>query len=305
MSTPAQRIRRFNRFYTRKIGVLDDQILRSEYSLAEARVLFELAGRDEASPSDLARDLDLDAGYLSRILRRLGKRGIVQVTQSPSDGRRRIVSLTADGREAFAALDAASSEEAEGMIGDLLPDDQYRLVSAMDAVEQVLTGKHRHSIALRGHQPGDIGWVIQRHGEIYWREYGWDETFEALVAQICADFIQTLNSDRERCWIAEEDGVRYGCVFLVENADDPQRTAQLRLLLVEPSARGRGVGGALVNACTEFARAVGYERITLWTNDVLHAARRLYEQEGYRLVRQGPHHSFGHDLIEQTWELEL
>ncbi|HMB90629.1 MAG TPA: helix-turn-helix domain-containing GNAT family N-acetyltransferase [Rhodothermales bacterium] len=298
-------VRHFNRFYTRQIGILDDHILQSPFSLTEARVLFELAAREQASPSDLVAELHIDAGYLSRILSRFRESKLVQAAPSPTDGRRRVLSLTASGREVFAELDAASNEEVQEVLDGLAPRDQTRLIGAMETVEQVLHGQPQGTVTLRHHQPGDMGWVVQRHGEIYWKEYGWDETFEALVAQICADFIRMLNPNRERCWIAETEGERLGCIFLVQNADDPQRMAQLRLLLVEPMARGLGIGGKLVHACTEFAREVGYEGITLWTNNVLHLARHLYEREGYRLVREGPHHSFGHDLVEQTWELML
>ena len=298
-------VRGFNRFYTRHIGVLDDHILQSPYSLAEGRVLFELAARDAAAASDLAEDLRLDPGYLSRIVRRFRDRGLVEASPSSSDGRRQVLALTAAGRSAFAALDAAAHAEVEGALDGLADADLDRLTRALWTVERTLGSRSWGPVTTRAHRPGDMGWVVQRHGEIYAAEYGWDETFEALVARICSDFVENLDPHRERCWIAEADGERLGCVFLVRDADDPEHSARLRMLLVEPSARGLGIGRTLVHTCTEFARGAGYERIVLWTNDVLAAARHLYQEEGYRLVHEGAHHSFGHDLVEQTWELTL
>lgn len=299
-------VRRFNRFYTRRIGVLQDRHLRSPFTLTEARVLFEVAHRGRTTPTELAGELGLDMGYLSRILRRFGERGLVRREPSAADRRQSIVALTGQGRETFAALDAAASAEVRALLGGLPEGDRRRLVDAMGTIEDVLGGGPlRGPFVLRQHRPGDIGWIVQRHGELYWQEYGWDETFEALVAGIAADFIRNFNPARERCWIAEADGERLGSVVLVQNADDPEHTAQLRLLLVEPRARGLGLGRTLVQACTAFAREAGYARITLWTNAVLHAARRIYEREGYRLVHEAPHHSWGHDLVEQTWEMVL
>lgn len=306
LSPHVDAIRRFNRFYTRQIGVLQEHLLDTPYSLAEARVLFEIARRGSTSATDLVAALGLDPGYLSRIVRRFRDGGLVSRESSPADGRRGILSLTPRGREAFEALDAATADEI-GSLLDPLPDgDRERLVGAMGEIERLVGGAAEDEpLIVRRHRPGDMGWVVQRHGELYWREYGWNEEFEALVARIVADFVSDLDPERERCWIGEAGGERLGCVFLVKNADDPERVAQLRLLLVEPRARGRGLGGRLVGECTRFAHRAGYQRIVLWTNDVLHAARRLYEREGYRLLHQGPHHSFGRDLVEQTWELDL
>lgn len=296
-------IRRFNRFYTRQIGVLQERVVQSTYSLGEARVLFEIAQRERTTATELVEALGLDPGYLSRILRRFSDLGLLSREPSPTDRRRSFLSLTEQGRESFAALDAGAAEEIGALLAPLAAGDRDRLVGAMAEIERLVAPAPAEPLTLRRHRPGDMGWVVQRHGELYWREYGWDEQFEALVAQIVADFIRHLDPERERCWIAEAGGERLGCVFLVRNADQPERVAQLRLLLVVPRARGRSLGVTLVRECTRFARAAGYERIRLWTNDVLHAARRLYEREGYRLVHEGSHHSFGHDLVEQTWEL--
>ena len=299
-------VRRFNRFYTQRIGVLDEGLLRTPFSLTEARVVYELAQREPATATALGQALGLDAGYLSRIVRSFEERGVVERTPSPTDGRQWLLALTDEGRRAFARLDAESRRQIGAML-DALPDDgQRRLVEAFATIETLLgeRGRERAPYLLRPHQSGDMGWVVQRHGVLYSREYGWDERFEALVARIAADFIDHFDPKRERCWIAEVDGENVGSVFLVKHPEDCE-VAKLRLLLVEPRARGLGIGARLVGECTRFARHAGYRRITLWTNSVLHAARRLYEREGYRLVREEPHHSFGHDLVGQTWELEL
>jgi DNA-binding MarR family transcriptional regulator/GNAT superfamily N-acetyltransferase len=300
-------VRRFNRFYTRQIGVLREGLLDSPFTLTEARVVWELAHRDGATATDLSATLGLDAGYLSRILRSFQRRGLVARTTSEEDGRRVILSLTDEGREAFGRLNAASRREVGGLLERLDAVARARLVRSMEAIEEILLGRpeERAPYVLRPHEPGDLGWVVERHGTLYHLEYGWDERFEALVAGVVADFVRTYDPVRERCWIAEKDGERVGSVFLVRHPDAPETLARLRLLLVEPSARGLGLGRRLVGECTRFARRVGYQRITLWTNDVLHAARRIYEREGYRLVRTEPHRSFGHDLVGETWELEL
>ncbi|HLU52832.1 MAG TPA: bifunctional helix-turn-helix transcriptional regulator/GNAT family N-acetyltransferase [Acidimicrobiia bacterium] len=299
-------VRRFNRFYTKQIGVLEEGLLNSPFSLAEARVVYELAHHAGATATVLARELDLDPGYLSRILRRLQQRGLVSKQRSEADGRQVMLSLTEAGKEAFGEVDVASRNQIEGMLRRLSPDSQDRLVQAMETIESLLEApdERRTPYILRPHQPGDMGWVVQRHGVLYNQEYGWDETFEALVAEIVADFIRTFDPRRERCWIAEKDGENVGSIFLVR---DPKRegVAKLRLLLVEPHARGLGIGRRLVQECTRFARQVGYEKISLWTNHVLETARRIYQEEGYVLVHEEPHHSFGHDLIGETWELEL
>ena len=296
-------VRRFNRFYTRQIGVLQERLLRSTFSLTEARVLYELAHRDQPTATELGRELGLDTGYLSRILRSFRKRRLIKREVSESDARQNLVSLTERGTEAFRTLNARSSEEIATLLQDLPVMRQNRLINAMRTIEELLGGKpERTSYLLRPHQPGDMGWIVHRHGVLYAQEYGWDEQFEALVAGIVAEFIQRFDPKRERCWIAEQDGDIVGSVFVVNQS---MKVARLRLLLVEPKARGQGLGGRLVSECLRFARQVGYRKVTLWTNNVLHAARHLYESAGFRLVHQEPHHSFGHDLIAETWELKL
>lgn len=298
-------VRQFNRFYTRQIGVLQEGLLGSPFSLTEVRVLYELVHRDRPTAADLGRELGLDAGYLSRILRGFERRGLIEKARSHADGRETLLSLTKKGQRTFAPLDARSSAEIGGLLGRLSPHKQTRLVEAMRIVEGLLGGadpEHQTPVLLRPHQPGDMGWVVHRHGVLYAREYGWDERFEALVAEIVAAFIQHFDPKRARCWIAERDGEIVGSVFLVKKS---KMVAQLRLLLVEPAARGLGLGSRLVSECERFARQAGYRKIVLWTNSVLRAARHIYEEAGYRLVHEERHHSFGHDLIGETWELDL
>lgn len=296
-------VRRFNRFYTRQIGVLQEGLLHSEYSLAEVRVLYELAHRDQPTASELAKDLNLDAGYLSRILRGFKKKNLIQRRPSATDGRQSLLSLTEEGRAAFSVLSDRSHAEIAAMLGRLSARQQHRLLGAMHTIQDLLDKPQpRVSYLLRPHQPGDMGWVVHRQGLLYNQEYGWDQSFEALVAEIVAKFIQNFDPQSERCWIAERDGEVVGSVFLVRHT---QQVAKLRLLYVEPSARGLGIGRRLVQECSRFARQVGYHKITLWTNSVLEAARNIYIQEGYRLVKEEPHHSFGQDLVGETWELDL
>jgi DNA-binding MarR family transcriptional regulator/N-acetylglutamate synthase-like GNAT family acetyltransferase len=297
-------VRHFNRFWTRQIGVLREGYLESPFSLTEVRVLYELAHREETTASELGEELGLDAGYLSRILRGFEEHDLIYKRPSETDGRRRLLRLTERGREAFAPLDARSRSEIGAMLGDMSIAEQERLVGAMRTIERLLSGRPDLVVPylLRPHQPGDMGWVVHRHGVLYAREYGWDEHFEALVAEIVAKFIQQYDPRLERCWIAERDGEIVGCVFLVRESEE---IAKLRLLLVEPEARGLGIGSRLVEECIRFARKTGYQKITLWTNDVLISARRIYEAMGFRLVQEKPHHSFGHDLVGQTWELML
>jgi DNA-binding MarR family transcriptional regulator/GNAT superfamily N-acetyltransferase len=297
-------VRHFNRFWTRQIGVLREGYLESPFSLTEVRVLYELAHREETTASELGEELGLDAGYLSRILRGFEKHGLIHKRPSEADGRRRLLRLTERGREAFAPLDARSRSEIGAMLGGMSIAGQERLVKAMRAIERLLSGRHDPVVPylLRPHRPGDMGWVVHRHGVLYAREYGWDETFEALVAEIVAKFIQQYDPRIERCWIAERGDEIVGCVFLVRESEE---IAKLRLLLVEPEARGLGIGSRLVKECIRFAQQAGYLKITLWTNDVLTSARRIYEAMGFRIVHEKPHHSFGHDLVGQTWELML
>ena len=297
-------VRRFNRFYTRQIGVLHEKLLRSPFSLTEARVVWELAHNEKTTATELGKDLGLDAGYLSRILRDFKKRGLIDKKVSKTDGRQSILWLTEQGQQAFAGIDEASRREFEEMLSDLTEQEQNRLINSMQTIEGLLGARPEQKVSylLRHHQPGDMGWVVQRHGVLYAREYGWVEHFEALAANIVANFIQNFDSKRERCWIAEKDGESVGAVFLVKQSDT---VAKLRLLLVEPKARGLGIGSRLVNECIRFAKQTGYQKITLWTNNVLLAARHIYKKAGFRMVLEEPHHSFGHDLIAETWELEL
>lgn len=297
-------IRSFNRFYTRQIGLLNAEFLSSPFNLSEARVIYELAHRSTARASELCRELEMDAGYLSRILQGFQQRGLIEKQPSEVDGRQSDLRLTEQGQAAFALLNERQAEQVKAMLSPLAPADQERLADAMRVIQERWGPAPQPSApyTLRTHRPGDMGWVVQRHGALYFQEYGWDERFEALVASIVAQFIEQYDPSRERCWIAERDGEPVGSVFLVKHSD---RVAKLRLFLVEPKVRGLGIGKRLVDECTQFARQAGYQKISLWTNSVLLAARHLYEQAGYRLVDQQPHHSFGHDLIGETWELEL
>lgn len=304
------RVRRFNRFYTGRIGVLEERLLRSPFSLTEARVIYELARLGMATATQLGDELDLDAGYLSRILRGFRERGLVERRVSPDDGRRILLSLTEAGREAFGRLDAASADEVRTLLTELSPPDRERLVGAMDEIEELLAPRVRRlelvrphaGVVLRPPRAGELGWVVHRHGLLYAEEYGWDERFEALVAEIVATFVRTFDPARERCWIAERDGKILGSVLLVRLSDE---VAKLRCLLVEPEARGLGIGTRLVDACVGFARKSGYRRVVLWTNSVLVDARRLYERAGFRKVHEEPNREFGKEEIAETWELEL
>ena len=296
-------VRAFNRFYTNVLGLLREGLLETPYSLTEARVIFELAQRDQVDAADLRRSLQIDPGYLSRLLGRFESDGLVSRKRSPSDGRRQVVRLTRHGRAVFETLDSRSAAEVGKLLAGLGEDEQRRLLEGMTAVRQVLEGApHREPVVLRPPQPGDYGWVVQRHGAIYAEEYGWDESFEALVARIVADFVDRRNSRRESAWIAEVDGERAGCIFCVEKE---QKVAQLRLLLVEPRFRGSGIGSRLVRECMRFAKRSGYEQMMLWTNDVLVDARRIYERAGFNLVEEERHHSFGHELVGQNWWCRL
>jgi DNA-binding MarR family transcriptional regulator/N-acetylglutamate synthase-like GNAT family acetyltransferase len=297
-------VRRFNRFYTRKIGVLKEGLLDSPLSLTEGRVLYELAHREHTTASELAQELGLDSGYLSRMLKSFAAKGFVTKRASKSDGRQIILTLADRGREMFATIDARSRDEIAALLGALPASHQAQLVAALERVERLfMQGEEAElSYLLRPHQPGDIGWIVHRHGVLYAEEYGLDTTFEALVARIAAAFVENFDARRERCWIAERDGEIVGSVMLVR---DIEEIAKLRLLFVEPTARRLGIGRRLVGECIGFARRAGYRNLTLWTNDVLISARRIYEANGFRLVREEPHHSFGRDLVGQYWELPL
>jgi len=300
----AEAVRRFNRFYTKQIGVLHEGLLRSPFSLTEARVIYELAHYEKTTATELSNELGLDAGYLSRILHSFKKRGLIDKQLSQTDGRQSLLTLTEKGQGAFAMLNARSRNEVGAMLSKLSAADQNRLVKAVHTIEGLLGARPEHKVPylLRPHQPGDMGWVVQHHGVLYDEEYRWDEQFEALVAGIVAKFVQNYNPKQERCWMAEMEGEVVGSVFLVKHS---KKVAQLRLLLVEPRARGLGLGTRLVSECVRFARQAGYRKIMLWTNSVLLAARHIYEKAGFRLVHEEPHQSFGHDLIGETWELKL
>jgi DNA-binding MarR family transcriptional regulator/GNAT superfamily N-acetyltransferase len=302
-SDPVAAVRRFTRFYTSRLEVLREGLLDSAFSLTEARVLYELATRDRPTAADLGRELALDAGYLSRILKRFEEGGLLARTRSASDGRQAHLVLTAAGRAAFAPLDERSRAQVGGLLAGLSAPDRDRLVAAMRVIEGLLDPDPAPpSYILRPHRPGDMGWIVHRHGALYAQEYGWDETFEALVAGIAAEFIRDFDPRRERAWIAEKDGEIVGSVLLVRQSDE---VAKLRLLYVEPQARGLGIGRHFVDECIRFARAAGYRRLTLWTNDVLYAARALYAKAGFTLAKTEPHRSFGQDLVGEFWEMEL
>lgn len=295
-------MRRFNRAYTRLIGVLQEHLLESPFSLTEARVLYELAHQAASMASVLARDLGLDAGYLSRILQRFEQDGLITRTAAEDDRRRSMLLLTAAGRAAFAPLNEASRREIGRVLATLPDAAQQELIGAMTRIEALLMHASGTGWRLRPPGPGDIGWVIARHGALYAAEYEFDHRFEALVAKVAGAFLATHDPACERCWIAERDGVNLGSVFLVRESD---AIARLRLLLVEPVARGLGIGKRLVTECVCFARAAGYQRITLWTNDVLVAARGIYQQSGFQLARSKPHSDFGPAIVGEDWELTL
>jgi DNA-binding MarR family transcriptional regulator/N-acetylglutamate synthase-like GNAT family acetyltransferase len=305
MRDTVQRMRRFNRFYTGQIGVLSEHLLSSDYSLTEVRVLYEIANREQAKAAEIAGQLRLDRGYLSRILHRFHKEGLLARAQSRDDGRESYLSLTSKGRRVFGSLDARQSEEVAALLHRISVADQQRLTGAMRTIEEVLGphSKSTPSFLLREPHPGDLGWIVHRHGALYAQEYHYDERFEALVATIVGQFVEHYDPKRERCWVAEKDGEVAGSVFLVRKSE---KVAKLRLLYVEPNARGLGIGERLVNECVRFARQAGYRKITLWTQSELHAARRLYEKAGFVRVKEVPHKSFGRDdLVSETWDVEL
>ncbi|MEN3609562.1 bifunctional helix-turn-helix transcriptional regulator/GNAT family N-acetyltransferase [Plantactinospora sp. ZYX-F-223] len=303
LAPQASAVRDFNRFYTRIIGVLDEGMVRTPFSLTDGRVIYELAQRPATEVPALRRELALDPGYLSRILSRFAADGLVERSQSPVDARRQVITLTEAGRAAYDLLNERTQTEIESLLTRLSGTDRERLVEAMRTIRSLLgEAVPPRAYLLRPVGPGDLGWVVHRHGVRYAEEYGWDITFEALVARIVAEYVDGRDPRREQAWIAELDGAPVGCVFCVRRDD---AVAQLRLLLVEPEARGLGIGSRLVDECLRFARRAGYREIMLWTNDVLADARRIYEKAGFELREQAPHHSFGHDLVEQTWWRQL
>jgi DNA-binding MarR family transcriptional regulator/N-acetylglutamate synthase-like GNAT family acetyltransferase len=297
-------VRAFNRFYTRKLGVLDQQLLKSPFSLSEARVLYELACREDLSAKEIGAELGLDAGYLSRIVQNFDENGLITRTPLPADRRQYQLGLTTKGRQAFAQLERSTQDDIGMMLATLPRGGGQRLVGAMAEIERLLgePGAASTQAILRHHRPGDMGWVVQSHGALYASEYGFDSSFEALVAEIAAKFLTSFDASRERCWIAELAGVQVGSVFLVKHSDD---VAKLRLLLVDPAGRGQKLGQLLVAECIAFARACGYRKITLWTQSILVAARSIYQNAGFAPVATEPHRSFGQSLIGETWEREL
>jgi DNA-binding MarR family transcriptional regulator/GNAT superfamily N-acetyltransferase len=300
-------IRRFNRFYTRQIGLLQEGLLSSPFSLTEVRVLYEIAHGKQPTAVELCRGLGLDAGYVSRILRSFEKRALIARTRSNSDGRQQFLSLTAKGQRTFAPLEARSNEQVAGLLEKVSRSQQKQLIHAMHTIESAIdpdqSKDDRNGYVLRPHQPGDMGWVVHRHGALYWKEYGYDERFEALVAEIVSEFIQNFDPKRERCWIAEKDGEIMGSVFVVAKS---KTVAKLRLLLVEPTARGLGIGRRLVEECVRFARQAGYRKMMLWTQSELGAARHLYQQAGFERIARQPHKSWGrNDLVAETWAMPL
>ena len=298
-------IRGFNRFYTRKIGVLDERMLQTSYSLTEGRIIYELGHNGKTTATHLSHELGLDPGYLSRTLRLLQERNIISKQSSERDGRRQVLTLTPEGQKAYKMLDSTSGKEIGDMIADLTPEEQQKLVTSMKSVEALLDTEAEPggvSYILRPHQPGDIGWVVERHAILYNQAFGWNQEFEALCSEIAAHFLRNYDPNKERCWIAEQEGKRVGSVFLVKNTES---TAQLRLLLVEPTARGIGIGKRLVHECTRFAKQCGYSKIMLVTVSILETAHHIYRQEGYQLIKEEPYTRFGFQLVEQRWELDL
>jgi DNA-binding MarR family transcriptional regulator/N-acetylglutamate synthase-like GNAT family acetyltransferase len=300
-------VRRFNRFYTRQIGVLRRNYLDSPYTLGEMRVLYELSHGEVKTASEIGRALDLDAGYLSRVLRNFEKRGFISRKPSKKDARQSHLALTARGAKVFAPFEKRSQDFVGSMLAKLKPDEQARLVAAMTTIETLLgeptaAAAAKPSYALRAPRHGDFGWIVSRHAELYAQEYGWTEPFEGLCAQIVADFVNNYDAKWERCWIAELSGENVGCVMLVK---DQPGVARLRLLLVDPKARGLGLGARLVDECVKFARKAGYTKITLWTHGVLAAARHVYERAGFTLTASEPRHSWGQDVVAEYWDLDL
>jgi DNA-binding MarR family transcriptional regulator/GNAT superfamily N-acetyltransferase len=300
-------VRRFNRYYTRQIGVLRKTFLDSPYSLGEARVLYEIASRVAPTATEVARALDLDPGYLSRVLRNFEKRGLVRKTASAKDARQSHLTLTARGKSSFVPIDTRSQRASAAMLENLTPADQNRLIVAMTTIETLLEGQAQEpapqrQYILRQPRPGDFGWIVKRHAELYAQEYGWREPFEGLCAQIVADFVNKYDAARERCWIAETGGENAGTVMLVNDGDG---VARVRLLLVEPSARGLGIGARLVDETIRFARSAGYRKMTLWTHSLLTAARHIYQSAGFRLTRSEPHQSWGQPVVSEHYDLEL
>ena len=296
--------RRFNRIYTRLLGALDEGLLKSQYSLPKARVLFELANRESPQAKEIADELGMDPGYLSRVLAAFERDGLLKRRASPADNRAAEIRLTHRGQSEFAKINRLSQEQAHEILRNLTTSQRKQLIGSMHRIEDIISAEKQRTFVLRPPRVGDMGWVIHREGALYAEEYGWDQTFEALVAKIVADFVANFDPARERCWMADANGENMGHIFLVKHPDEPE-PAKLRLLLVEPAARGMGIGKALVNECIGFARDVGYKKVVLWTQSILVSARRIYEGAGFELVREEPGRRFGKDLVAQTWKLRL
>lgn len=301
-------VRRFNRFYTRQIGVLRKTFLDSPYSLGEARVLYEIASGHSLTARDIGRALDLDAGYLSRVLRNFEKRGMIKRTDSATDARQSHLALSPRGAAAYAPLERRSQRDTRAMLGRLTAAEQARLIAAMQTIETLLGGApeaekpNAENYILRAPQPGDFGWIVRRHAEIYAQEYKWLAPFEGVCAQIVADFVNNYDANRERCWIAEMHGENVGTVMVVQDKAD---IARLRLLLVDPKARGLGLGARLTDEAIRFARQAGYKKMTLWTHSVLTAARHIYQKAGFKLMRSEQHNSWGQPVVSEFWDLDL
>jgi DNA-binding MarR family transcriptional regulator/N-acetylglutamate synthase-like GNAT family acetyltransferase len=305
LSKSVETVRRFNRFYTKQIGILTERLAESPFSLIEARIIYELASRGSSTATELRNELALDPGYLSRILKRLQKNNLVEKKDAVGDGRKQILSLTPKGSREFEELDRKTHDQVATMLKTLSSSNRHRTLECMKTIESVLDSNRvpsDRSYILRDPRPGDYGWIVESNGRLYAEEYGWDTSYEALVAEIVADFVRNFDPKKERCWIAERDGENVGSVFVVKKS---VTVAKLRMLLVEPKARGLGIGKRLVDECTRFARQAGYKKITLWTQSMLTAARGIYKNGGYELVASEPNRLFGHDLVSETWELRL
>jgi DNA-binding MarR family transcriptional regulator/GNAT superfamily N-acetyltransferase len=299
------KVRRFNRFYTKQISSLDKEIQKSQFSLAEARVIYEIAQRETATASELREELGIDTGYLSRVLQGFEKRGLIEKSGSPNDARQRLLRLTGDGEKEFFSLDQLSESQIELILSDLSTIEQNRLLNAMLTIETILSAKtetNNYSYLLRLPQAGDFGWVVQANSSLHAQENGWNEQYEAHVAQTVADYLNNFDAKKDCCWIAEKDGENVGAVFFVKKSET---VAQIKLLFVDPKARGLGIGKRLVQECTRFAKKNGFKKITLWTNNMLAAARILFEKEGYKLIKSEENHNFGQVLVGETWELKL
>jgi DNA-binding MarR family transcriptional regulator/GNAT superfamily N-acetyltransferase len=298
-------VRRFNRFYTQRIGLLQEGVYKSDFPLTHARVLYEIIHRDKPTAAEIAKDLGLDTGYLSRILRGFEARGLIVRETAAHDGRQNLLSVTPRGRKSFAPVEAETNQEVAELLTGRSDAAQIKLVDAMATIETLLGPQPQIPYILRPPRPGDMGWIVSRHGAIYSGEYGWNDRIESYTAEVVAAFMRKHDPQRERCWIAERAGQTIGCVFLVADEENSEAIARLRLLLVEAEARGLGIGARLVDECIRLAREARYRKITLWTHSILTAARSIYQRAGFKLVATKAHNEFGPRLVGETWELEL